>query len=385
MNQKEVSELRRRFQPAKSNITHIRGCYVNDQREIISEFDQSLGLMEEEEAELFLNILKKTLSGGIGKNLLDISFPTQEVADGDAHKLLMRLRDTSLSDDEAVHTFYEKAIASITMEGNYLLFLAHDTYDVPYRGKDGERFDDASSQVFSYILCSICPVKSTKPGLSYYSAEQTFHHLKTDWIVSAPVLGFLFPAFDDRSTNLYNALCYTKSTSDSHETFIDAVFHAQAPMPAAVQKEAFQAILHDTLEESCSLDVMQSVHDQMCEMIADHKANKVDEPLVISKHVVKGMLESCGVNAAHITAFEQQFNAEFGQDASLSPSNLVDTRQFEVKTPDVTIRVNPERTDLVETRILGGAKYILIRAEEGVEVNGVDVHIPEAQKPAQAH
>jgi hypothetical protein len=377
MNDKEVSELRRRFQPAKSNITRIRGCYVSDQNEIMSEFDTSVGLMEEEDKELVLNTLKKALSGTLGKNLLDISFPTQEVLSGECHKLLSTLRDSKLDDDEAIHVFFEKAVAALTMDGNYLLMLTHDVYDVPYRGKDGARFNDGSSEVFSYLLCAICPVKSTKTGLSYDTAEKALTHLKLNLSVAAPTMGFLFPAFDDRSTNLYNALLYTKSTLDSHDAFIEAVFNAQAPMPADLQRESFQSILHDTLAESCSLDVVQAVHEQLNEMIVEHKAAKVAEPLVINKNVVKGMLETSGVEAERVAAFDREFNAEFGADAELSPANLVD-KQFAVKTPDVTIRVNPERTELVETRILGGAKYILIRAEEGVEVNGVDIHIPEA-------
>lgn len=377
MNDKEVAELRRRIQPGKNNITRVRGCYVNDKKEIQSEFDQQIGMMEETDAELLFGVLKKTLSGGLGKNLLDISFPTQEVASGEAHKLLMTLRDTALGDTDAVHQFFEKAVAAITMEGNYLLLLASERYDVPFRGKDGARFADGSNEVFSYILCSVCPVKATKTGLRFDAAERTLGHLRTDNQVTAPVLGFLFPAFDDRSTNLYNALCYTKSTVDSHDEFVRAIFNAEAPMPAAVQKESFRAILHESLAEACSLEVVQSVRDQMCEMIEEHKTSRSDEPLAISRHVVSGMLESSGVEPERVAAFGQAFTSEFGDDAELRPGNLIDTKQLEVKTPDVTIRVNPERPELVQTRVLGGARYILIRAEEGVEVNGVDIHIPE--------
>ena len=77
MNEKEVAEIRRRFRPDKSNITHIRGCYVNDKREIVSEFDQSLTLMPQEEGEKMLTLLKRALSGTLGKNLVDITFATQ--------------------------------------------------------------------------------------------------------------------------------------------------------------------------------------------------------------------------------------------------------------------------------------------------------------------
>ena len=376
MNEKEIGELRRRFRPDKSNITHIRGCYVNEKREIVSEFDQSLTLMSEEEAERFLSVLKRTLSGTLGKNLMDITFATRQVAEGDEHKLLMALRNSALQDEGAVQEFFRRVIQVLSLEGNYLILLAHDSYDVPYRSRDGERQDDASSEVFTYILCSICPVKATKPALSYYVQENEFHNREQDWLVSPPELGFMFPAFDDRSTNLYNALYYSKDIGEIHGEFVDAVFKSEIPMPAAAQKETFQELLGDTLEEDCCLEVVQTVRSELCAMIEEHKLNKEEEPLAISKHTVRAVLKSCGVGEDHVAAFEERYDEAFGEDASLSPRNLVDSK-VEVRTPDVTIQVNPDRGDLIETRIINGAKYILIRADEGVEVNGVNIRITD--------
>ncbi|MGX8709708.1 MAG: DUF4317 domain-containing protein [bacterium] len=374
MNEKEIAEIRRRFRPDKSNITRIRGCYVNDQREIVSEFSQPLGLMPQEESEELLAILKKTLSGAIGKNLIDIEFATQQVLEGEEHKLLMALKDSSLENDDAVREFYRRVIQMLDMEGHYLILLAYDQYDVPYYTKDGEKQED-SSEVFSYFLCSVCPVKLTKPALGYYVSENSFRNIRTDWVVSAPELGFLFPAFNDRSANIYNALYYSRNIAESHTEFVDTVFKSEIPMPAAAQKETFQAVLEETVAEDCSFDVVQAVQGQLSEMIEEHKNNKEEEPLVVSKKTVKGILESCGVSEDRVTAFEEKFDMEFGADTEISPRNLIDTKQLEVRTPDVTIRVNPERNDLVETRIIDGTKYILIRADEGVEVNGVNIHI----------
>ncbi len=376
MNEKEIAEIRRRFKPDKNNITRIRGCYVNDQKEIVSEFSQSLGLMAQEEAEELLAILKKTLSGTIGKNLIDIEFETQQVHAGEEHQLLMALKNSSLNDDAAVQEFFARVIQAVKMEGNYLILLAYDTYDVPFYTKDGEKQDDAL-EVFSYFLCTVCPVKLTKPALGYYAFENKFRNITADWAVSAPELGFMFPAFDDRSANIYNAIYYTRDTAENHQEFVDAVFKTGIPMPAAAQKEIFGAILSDTVAEDCSFDVVQSVHTQLSEMIEEHKANKEEEPLVISKNTVKAVLGSCGVSEERVAAFEEKYDLEFGADTEISPRNIVDTKQFEVRTPDVTIRVNPERSDLVETRIINGAKYILIRADEGVEVNGVPISISE--------
>lgn len=375
MNEKEVAEIRRRFRQDKSNITHIRGCYVNERREIVSEFDQLLALMSQEESEKFLAILKRTLSGTLGKNLIDISFSTQQVVQGEEHKLLMALRNSSLKDENAVQTFFQRVIQTLAMEGNYLILLSHDTYDVPFRSKDGEKQDDASSEVYSYILCSICPVKLVQPALSYYLQENEFRNRKADWLVSAPELGFIFPAFDDRSTNLYHSLYYSRDIKENHEEFVETIFKGNLPMPAAVQKETFQSMLGDALADDCSYEVVQGVHEQLCEMIEEHKINREADPLVVSKGTVKDVLKSCGVSEVSMSAFDKQYDAEFGTDVELSPRNIIDTKKIEIRTPDVTIGVNPERSDLIETRRINGVKYILIRADEGVEVNGVNIHI----------
>lgn len=374
MNEKEIAEIRRRFRPDKSNISLVRGCYVNDQREIVSEFQQSLNIMPREEAENLLAILKKTLSGTIEKNLFNIEFTTQQVLEGEEHKQLMALKSSALEDEDAIRGFYGRIIETLSLAGNYLILLAYDKYDVPGYGKDGEKQED-SSEVFSYFLCSICPVKLTKPALGYYAYENAFRNIGADWLVSAPELGFMFPAFDDRSANIYNALYYTRNITENHSEFVDTVFKSETPMPAAAQKEAFQSILGDTIADDCSLEVVQAVHGQFTEMIEEHKANKEAEPLVVSKQTVKGVLESCGVPETRVTAFEEKYDTAFGAETEISPRNLIDARQFEVRTPDVTIHVKPERSDLVETRIIDGARYILIRADEGVEVNGVNISI----------
>lgn len=377
MNEREIGELRRRLKPEKNGITHVRGCYVNEKREIVSEFDQSLGIMSPEEGEKILALMKKTLSGTQGKNLIDISFPTAQVAQGEEHKLLMALRDGGTESPELVRSFYQKIIDSLVLEGSYLILLAADAYDVPFKGKDDVELADASETMFRYILCAVCPVKLAKPALTYFVTEAAFHNRAADWLVGPPALGFLFPAFDDRATNLYGALYYSRSIAENHEEFVNAVFGTPAPMPAAEQKESFQNILGQTLEADCSMETVQAVRGQLCAMIQEHKESKEPEPLTITKGTVKGVLASCGVSDAHVEAFDSQYDEVFGADTDLSPRNIVDPRQMEFKTPDVTIKVNPERTDLIETRVLGGAKYILIRADEGVELNGVPIQIED--------
>ncbi len=373
MNEKEVGELRRRFKSEKSGITHIRGCYVNDRREIVSEFDQSLGLMTEEEQDRFLSLLRRALSGAIGRNLVDLPFETAEVVGGEAHKRLMALRYSKLLEPEQIRSFYETVAGALAMDTGYLILIAHDAYDVPWHAKDGARQDDASSEVYSYIICSICPVKQTKPALSYDFRENEFHDRVLDWLVGAPELGFLFPAFDDRSANIYSALLYTRSAENNHPEFIEALFHSEAPMPAAAQKDNFRYLLGESLGEACSMEVVQAVQEHFTDLIEQHKEAKEREPLVVSGKTVERVLNHCGVPEEKVEAFRTQFNETFGEDTELPPRNLIETKKYELHTPDVTIQVNPERPELVQTRTIDGIRYLLIRADDSVELNGVQV------------
>ena len=375
MNRKEISEIRRRFNLDKNAISCVRGCYVNEKREIVSMFNRPLLSFPEEEAEKYLAIFRRTLAGVPGRNLVDMVFRPDQVMDGEEHRLLSAMRNTALKVEEGVQAFYQKVIDSLEIEGNYLILLTHDAYDVPFRGKDDLKVDDASEEVFDYILCSICPVKLTKPALSYFASDNEFHDREQDWVVAAPELGFMFPTFDDRAANIYNALYYTRDTADMHDEFISAIFNTDAPMPAAEQKETFQALLEDAIGDDLSYDVVQTVHEQIRSMIEEQKSDKEAEAPVVSKREVKNMLEACGVPEERVSAFEEKYDADFGATIELSAQNIVDERKFEVRTPDVVIQVNPERSDLVETRVIDGFKYILIRADEGVEVNGVNINI----------
>ncbi len=377
MNEQEISEIRRRFRHDKSNIQKIRGCYVNEKGEIISEFDQSLSLMSEADSESLLKIIKKTLSGSIGKNLIDIEFTTQQVCDSEEHKLLMDLRETELENDDLVQQLYEKIIKTIKFDGNYLILLAFDKYDIPVIRKDGFGKEDESDEIFAYYLCSICPVKQIKSALGFYASENEFRNIRQDYVVSAPELGFMFPAFDDRSANIYNALYYTKNTSESHNDFTDAIFHTEPPMPATIQMETFQNVIAESVEEDCSFDFMQAVHTTFTEMVDEHKEYKKEEPLVLTKSTIKDVFKACGASPEHIEAFEEKFDESFGAEAQITPTNIVDTKHFEIQTADVKIQVSPDRSHLIETKIIDGTKYIMIRAEGGVEVNGVNIHFDE--------
>ncbi len=379
MNTKEIGEIRRRQRRDRSNMSAIYGCYVNDKKEIIAEFKRSTGLMSENEAERYFGLLRRAMGGSLGKNLIDLTFKTSQVVDSEEHSLLMQLRSTELKDDGVRQRFYEKAIASLELEGSYLILLGCDRYDVPFKSKDGDTLNDSSEESFTYLLCAICPVKQVKANLQYVPEEKEFHDGSIANVAAAPELGFLFPAFDNRATNIYNALYYHRSSKENHEGFVASVFNTPVAKPAAAQKTAFEALLTRTLEEECSFDVVQTVHDALCQQIQMHKESKVPNALLISKEQLKQSLQQCGVSEGHIAKFGIEYDEAFGFDAQIHPKNVIDDRKIEIHTPDVSIKVAPDKGDLIQTRVIGGVKYILICADEDVEVNGVSIHIEDKE------
>ena len=380
MNDKEIGEIRRHLKRERSNITALYGCYVNENQEIITQFRQSTGLMPENESDKYYAILRKVLSGSIGRNLIDITFKTSQVQDSPEHKLLQELRQEGLKDEEKRTEFFQKIIESVHMEGNYLILAAADAYDVPFKSKDDSFQADSSEETYRYMVCAVCPVKETKPNLHYVPEEKLFHDGGMNQNVSAPAIGFLFPAFDNRATNIYNALYYTRDVKQSQEEFVAAIFNTPIPQPAAEQKKTFEALLGSSLGEECSLDVVQTVYDEVCQRIEMHKEAKVPEPLMLGKEEVKEVLTGCGVSEEHIAKFSVDYDEAFGFEADLHPKNIVDNKHFEIQTPDALIKVAPTSSDLIETRIIGGVKYLLIPADEDVTVNGVSITIPREEK-----
>lgn len=385
MNEKEIGEIRRHLRRDRSNMTAIFGCFVNDNKEIIAEYRSSTGIMSENEADKYYAILRKVLSGSVGKNLIDLTFQTSQVAGSPEHDLLMKLRETKLQDEDLRLELYKKIIDTIVMEGNYLILLGCDSYDVPFKSKDDTLQNDSADETFTYLICALCPVKQTKANLHYVPEEKTFHDGAMNQPVSAPEIGFLFPAFDNRSTNIYNALYYTRNIKENQEAMIGAVFNTPVPKPAAEQKKCFEALLTNALGDECNLDVVQTVHEQLCERMELHKESKVPDPLLIDKEILKDVLASCGVSEAGVSKFSVQYDETFGFEAELHPKNIIDSKHFEIHTPDIAIKVDPTRTDLVETRVIGGVKYILINADENVEVNGVSIHFQENREQEAAN
>ena len=376
MIKQEVNELKRLYTPSNCSITRICGCYVDGEKNKKTQFKEAFLSLPEEEIFKYFELLRKTLSGTLGKNLLDLEFPLASEQEGGTQEFLLRLRESKLKDDTLLDEFYDKVVASYEYVGNYLILLIHDAYDVPGKTTDGLTMEDASDSVFEYLLCCICPVNLSKPGLSYDALANEFHNRVRDWVVEMPEVGFLFPAFNDRSSDLHSTLYYTKSPEELHSELVDQILGATLPLTAGSQKETFQALIEETLGQDAEYEVVKSIHENLTEMIEEHK--EIPEPLMLDKHQVKNLFEKSGVVEEKLTDFDKLYDAAAGEDTSLMVNNVANTRTFEVKTPDVVVRVNPERADLVNTLFIEGKRCLVIEINDHVEVNGVTVRTGES-------
>ena len=373
MTERELREIKRRFRPEKTNIPNIVGAFINENGEIIYRITQSIALTDSVAAEKLLGVMKKSLSGSLGTNLIDMPFSTKQVTDSAEHKLLTDLLKTDLRDSAVLDEFYNKVRESVKLESNYVILLAKDVYDVFHKTSDGESED--SGEVFSYVVCAICPIKTPSEALTFREADQLFHVSSVGALLSSPELGFMFPTFEDRRTNIYNALFYTRSISESYPEFTEKIFASAPPMPPKAQKATFNECLSDALGEECTYEVVRSVHAQVAEMIEAHKEAKEEEPLVITKSTVRTMLEGCGIAEEKLDRLGEAIDEGFGANAELSPKNIVPVKKFELSTPEVSIKIDPEHRDLVSTQLIGNQRYVMIKVTGNVEVNGISIKI----------
>ena len=378
MTKQEISEIKKLLGIKNCSITRICGCYVDGEKNKKTEFGQAFLALPEEEMFKYFDLLRKTLSGSLGKNLLNLEFPLQAEEQGGTQNFMLRLRDSKLKDEILLEAFYDKVIETYEYVGNYLILLIHDAYDVPGKGSDGLDMEDASDEVYEYILCCICPVDLSKPGLSYNVEENAFQNRVRDWVVGMPETGFLFPAFNDRGADIHSALYYSKDAEELQETFMDQLLGCPTPMSAGAQKETFQTLIEETLGETCELEMVKNIHEKLQEMVAEHKEEPA--PLVLDKNEVKTLLADSGVSNEKLQEFDNYYDTAAGEQASLYASNVFNTRSFDVKTPDIVIKVSPDRTDLIETREIDGRECLVIQLDGTVEVNGITVRtsaIPE--------
>ncbi len=378
MNKREISEIKKQFKKDNNAITRICGCYVDAEKQIKTTLKEAFFALSEEEIFKYYEIFRKALSGGIGKNLHNLEYSIHDEGEDSAHALLMKLREDKLTDDEVVDSFYNKVIENYDYGENYYIILIHSAYDVPGKTADHEEMFDASEEVYNHILCCICPVKLSEPGLSYNETTNLIEERPRDWWVQPPMTGFLFPAFNDRSTDIHSILYFSKNPEELHYEFIDTCLGAPSPISWSAQKEAFQEILSDTLGEQCDYQIVRQIHENLTEMSEEHKEDM--EPLRLSKPEVKDLLEKSGVEPEQLERFDAVYEEAAGESTSILVPAITGTGKFAVKTPDVDIKVNPDRLDLVETRFLEGRRFLVIAVEDNVKVNGMPVKMWEEEK-----
>lgn len=371
MNKKEVSEIRKQFSQTNCNITRIAGCYVDHEKEKKMQTKDAFLSLPEEEAFKYFEIFKKALSGGLGKNLITMGFANDaELPDGQ-QAFLLKLRASKLQDDALLNAFYDSVIAHYSFAENYYIILIHGMYDIPGQSTDGQTMEDASDEVYEYLLCTICPVSLSKPGLSYDAEDNRMQDRIRDWVVDKPDKGFLFPAFTDRTQDIHNVLYYTKKTSELQPELVEQVLGAWLPISYDDQKESFKAVVSDTLAEKCDFTTVKNIFENLQETVEDHADNP--EPLVLDKKDMKILFENSGVPEENMDSFEQVYDKVAGEKTELIAGNIADNKKFCVSTSDVELKVSPDRTDLLETRMIDGRPCLVIALDGTVTVNGIEV------------
>ena len=376
MIKSELGELKKLYTQKNCSVTRIAGCYVDGDKNKKSVFARAFLGIPEEEMFKYFEILRKPLSGTPGKTCIDLSFPLQETEEDSPQGFMLRLRDSGLKDDALLDEYYNRIISAFEYVGNYLIMVVHDAYDVPGKTSDGLDMEDASTEVYEYVYTVICPVNLTEPGLSFDPVTNEFHNRVRDWVVELPVKAFLFPAFNDRSSDISNMMYYSKDAENLNEDMMDMLFGCKLPLTAGGQKETFQALVEETLGETCEFEAVKNIHEKMAELIEEHKEEL--QPLVLDKHEVKTLFASSGVANEKMSEFDEHYEKAAGPDTPIFMSNVYNTRSFDVKTPDVTIKVKPDRTDLIGNRNIDGRPCLVVELNGDVEVNGIAVRAGSA-------
>ena len=435
MNKKEVLELKRRFKKEDATFTRLVGCYVDCNHHKVCKFGGKFLNLEDDELFKYLEIANKTLSGTLGNNLLELSFPMQEEEVGGRQQILMALRDTELADDELLDRYYDLIIDTYDHAGNYLILLYFDTYDVMTRTKDQINLDE-SEEAFRYLICSICPVELSKPGLGYREDEQRIGARIRDWVVGAPDTGFLFPAFNDRSTDIHSVLFYTKNTKEPHSEFMANGLGCGVEHTATEHKMAFHSIVRNTLgaEEEGTEDLLMDLQQNLSDMIEEYAQthDETDPAFVLDKEVMDKLLSESRIpeekaakigksvdelfgekppvaehvldskalqqNAIRLEKLELQEDvADLTLQLSAKKEELeakdtelkerttqliekqeeIDNYVAETKTYDVVLRVKPEKAAQIKSQIIDGQKCLVIPMQENehAAINGINTTI----------
>ncbi len=375
LNKKEIMEIKKRMKKESCTFTRMCGCYVDSSRNRVTRLGKTFLNLDEEEFYKYLDVAKKVLSGTIGNNLMELEFPLAEEEQGGRQQFLLGLRESKLKNEDLLERFYDLIIENYCYAGNYLILIFHDAYDIPLKTKDHRNLDE-SEEIYEYLLCAICPVTLSKPGLGYLENSNEIGLRLRDWIVGAPDVGFVFPAFTDRSTDIHAALFYTKNVKESPAEFMESVFGCNQKMTATEQKDIFRSILEDALGDESRYETIKEIHDKIHEKISENAEsspkNEEPEPIELSKSAIREILNESGISEEKVCQAEQEYDKKVGE-AKLYAENVVDQRKFEVKTYDVVLHVKPEKAARIKSQIIDGQKCLIIPmdANENINVNGI--------------
>ena len=364
MNKKDIMELKRRFKKEACTFTRMCGCYVSVEKEKITKIAETFLSLEDEEFYKYLEIAKKTLSGNIGNNLVELAFPREQEAAGGKQQFLMGLRESKLKNDDLLDTFYDMIIDNYDRVGNYLILIFHDAYDVMTKTSDNDKLDE-SEEVYEYLLCAICPVELTKPALGYREAENRIGARIRDWVVGMPETGFVFPAFTERSTDIHSVMFYTKNTVNPHVEFEDSVLGCMEHMTSDQKKVEFAQIVKDVVgddDDEETIQIYNEVQDTLNEVLQNEQekaeessTNEPDEPpkVVLTEQIINEVLEK-------VNLFEDQKEAIKKSCADVIPE---DTEVAEI-IDEKAIKAAEQ------TRYLNKLKELLLAAAEVLEKTG---------------
>ncbi len=409
MNRKDMLELKRRFKKDQCTFTKMCGCYVNGEKEIQLEFRETFLNLPEEEFFKYLDISKKVLSGGVGNNLLELNFPTDENFENEKQGFLMQLKKSGLKDDGLLRGFYSSIIDSYDYTGNYLILVFHDVYDVMTRTSDNINLDE-SEEVYEYILCAICPVSLSKPGLGYFDDERKIKARIRDWVVDAPSIGFLYPGFIDRSSDVNAVIYYTKNAKDPHPELMENALGCFPKRTATIQKETFQSIIKSTVstDDDVSEKVFIDIQENLNNMIEEYNEIYEDTdaaPITLSTARIRNLLADSGISDESAQKIEASFEENFGEELPFAV-NLVDSKLLkanaqkkkeaqliqqvenleheleEIKSIapedtqpadyDVVLHVKPDKLPKIKTEIIDGQRCIVVPIDndEQAVING---------------
>ncbi|MCR4604650.1 MAG: DUF4317 domain-containing protein [Eubacterium sp.] len=375
MIKSEINEIKSLFDSIQDqSIQRLAGCYVNGEKQKVKTFNESFYNLPEEEMHKYLEIFRKTLSGTPGKALLDMRFEDQSADDSSVGKgLLKKMLRSELEDETALETFFDKVIDTYNYVGNYLILLIFQSYDVPGITSDGIELEDGSEEVYSYILCSICPMKLTKPGLGFDDDLAEIHTLKQVFAVELPETGFLYPAFNDRSTDDTEILYSNKKADMLQDIFLEKLLGVPTDIPAKQQKEGFTEFVSDVLGDEADFDTVMSIQENMKETMQDIKTEAAGGAVYFDKGTVRDVFERSGVSEDRLERFDRKFDNQFDTEQKLFADNVAPTRSLEVRNKNMVLRVNSKHTDIIESRVIDGKKCLVIEVTDDLTVNGIPV------------